>query len=60
MESPDAMNNLEDSNIDIEVNELGDASDEVNGNYFENASGGGEPTVKKKRTIFPSFVGLIF
>ncbi|KAG5616029.1 hypothetical protein H5410_015853 [Solanum commersonii] len=42
------MNNLEDSNIDIEGNELDDANDEVDGNYFENASGGGEPTIKKK------------
>ena len=59
METPDAMDNLEDSNIDIEGNELDDA-DEVYGNYSENASGDGEPTVKKKRITFPSFVGLVF
>uniref|UniRef100_M1CP41 Serine/threonine-protein phosphatase 7 long form homolog n=1 Tax=Solanum tuberosum TaxID=4113 RepID=M1CP41_SOLTU len=57
MEIPDAMTNLEDSNIEIEGNELDDSNNEVDGNDPENASEGGEPSVKKKRTIFPKFCG---
>ncbi|KAK4709872.1 hypothetical protein R3W88_004385 [Solanum pinnatisectum] len=57
MEIPDAMTNLEDSNIEIEGNELDDSNNEVDGNDPENASGGGEPSVKKKRTIFPKLCG---
>ncbi|KAL3370378.1 hypothetical protein AABB24_007421 [Solanum stoloniferum] len=57
MEILDVMTNLEDSNIEIEGNELDDSNNEVDGNDPENASGGGEPSVKKKRTIFPKFCG---
>ncbi|KAK6796253.1 hypothetical protein RDI58_003954 [Solanum bulbocastanum] len=57
MEIPDAMTNLEDFNIEIEGNELDDSNNEVDGNDPENASGGGEPSVKKKRTIFPKLCG---
>ncbi|KAH0707770.1 hypothetical protein KY289_012846 [Solanum tuberosum] len=57
MEILDAMTNLEDSNIEIEGNELDDSNNEVDGNDPENASGGSEPSVKKKRTIFPKFCG---
>ncbi|KAK4739038.1 hypothetical protein R3W88_002735 [Solanum pinnatisectum] len=57
MEIPDAMTNLEDSNIEIEGNELDDSNSEVDDNDPENASGGGEPSVKKKRTIFPKLCG---
>ncbi|KAK6774110.1 hypothetical protein RDI58_029349 [Solanum bulbocastanum] len=56
-EIPDAMTNLEDSNIEIESNELDDSNNEVDGNDPENASGGGAPSVKKKRTIFPKLCG---
>ncbi|KAL3334405.1 hypothetical protein AABB24_030912 [Solanum stoloniferum] len=44
MEILDAMTNLEDSNIEIEGNELDDSNNEVDGNDPENASGGGEPS----------------
>ncbi|KAK4708301.1 hypothetical protein R3W88_029226 [Solanum pinnatisectum] len=57
VEIPDAITNLEDSNIEIEGNELGDSNSEVDGNDPENASGGGEPSVKKKCTIFPKLCG---
>ncbi|KAK4718599.1 hypothetical protein R3W88_016937 [Solanum pinnatisectum] len=62
MEIPDAMTNLEDSNIKIKGNELDDSNNEVDGNDPENASGGGEPLVKKKHTIFPKLygTGIIF
>ncbi|KAK6794712.1 hypothetical protein RDI58_008165 [Solanum bulbocastanum] len=57
MEIPDAMTNLEVSNIEIEGNELDDSNNEVDGNDPENANGVGEPSVKKKRTIFPMLYG---
>ncbi|KAG5624190.1 hypothetical protein H5410_009408 [Solanum commersonii] len=57
MKIPDAMTNLEDSNIEIEGNELDDSNNEVDGNDPENASRGGEPSAKKKRIIFPKFCG---
>ncbi|KAH0707603.1 hypothetical protein KY290_010122 [Solanum tuberosum] len=57
MEILDAMTNLEDSNIEIEDNELDDSNNEVDGNDPENASGSGEPSVKKKLIIFPKFCG---
>ncbi|KAK6786555.1 hypothetical protein RDI58_015080 [Solanum bulbocastanum] len=58
LEICDAMTNLEDSNIEIEGNDLDDSNNEVDGNDPENASGGGEPSVKKKRIIFPKLCGI--
>ncbi|KAK4718253.1 hypothetical protein R3W88_016591 [Solanum pinnatisectum] len=58
MEILDAMTNLEDSNIEIEGNELDDSNNIVDDNDPENASGGGEPSVKKKCIIFPKLCGI--
>ncbi|KAH0781282.1 hypothetical protein KY290_000880 [Solanum tuberosum] len=52
IETPDVVNHLEDSNNNIESNELDDSNDEV-----ENANECGEPSVKEKRTIFPKRCG---
>ncbi|KAG5608439.1 hypothetical protein H5410_019720 [Solanum commersonii] len=41
----------------VEGNELNDSNDEVNGDEMEDASQGGEPSVKKKRIIFPKLCG---
>ncbi|KAG5628112.1 hypothetical protein H5410_013330 [Solanum commersonii] len=53
IKTSDVVNNLEDSNINIESNELDDSNDEV-----ENASECGEPSVKEKRKFFLSVVGM--
>ncbi|KAH0761616.1 hypothetical protein KY290_017689 [Solanum tuberosum] len=42
----------------VEGNELNDSNDEVNGDETEDASQGGEPSVKKKRIIFPKLCGI--
>ncbi|KAK4734607.1 hypothetical protein R3W88_008868 [Solanum pinnatisectum] len=52
IETPDVVNHLEDSNNNIESNELDDSNDEV-----ENANECGEPSVKEKHTIFPKRCG---
>ncbi|XP_049346784.1 uncharacterized protein LOC125811321 [Solanum verrucosum] len=52
IETPDVVNHLEDSNNNIESNELDDSNDEV-----ENANESGEPSVKEKLTIFPKRCG---
>uniref|UniRef100_M1B6J7 Uncharacterized protein n=1 Tax=Solanum tuberosum TaxID=4113 RepID=M1B6J7_SOLTU len=52
IETLDVVYNLEDSNINIESNELDDSNDEV-----ENAGECGEPSVKEKRMIFPKRCG---
>ncbi|XP_049347717.1 uncharacterized protein LOC125812234 [Solanum verrucosum] len=52
IKTPDVVNNIEDSNINIESNELDDSNDEV-----ENARECGEPSVKEKRTIFSKCCG---
>ncbi|XP_049381485.1 serine/threonine-protein phosphatase 7 long form homolog [Solanum stenotomum] len=52
IETPDVVNHLEDSNNNIESNELDDSNDEV-----ENANECSEPSVNEKRTIFPKRCG---
>ncbi|KAK6775692.1 hypothetical protein RDI58_026693 [Solanum bulbocastanum] len=52
IETPDVVNHLEDSNNNIESNELDDSNDEV-----EYANECGEPLVKEKRTIFSKRCG---
>ncbi|KAH0638911.1 hypothetical protein KY285_035497 [Solanum tuberosum] len=41
----------------VEGNELNDSNDELNDDETEDASQGGEPSVKKKRIIFPKLCG---
>ncbi|KAF3621557.1 hypothetical protein FXO38_31761 [Capsicum annuum] len=55
---PDATNNLENLNTEMEDNELNDANNEVNGNYLKDESKGCDMTIqhdkllkKEKRTI---------
>ncbi|KAH0672392.1 hypothetical protein KY290_026595 [Solanum tuberosum] len=46
------------TSLPVEGNELNDSNDEVNGDETEDASQGGEPSVKKKRIIFPKLCGI--
>ncbi|PHT61801.1 hypothetical protein T459_34342 [Capsicum annuum] len=60
---PDATNNLENLNTEMEDNELDDANNEVNGNDSKHASKGCDMTIqdklskKEKRTIIPKLCG---